>query len=276
MGDKEYWEIPLDGEIEKDLDTELLEQLNRDFPEDDSPGSQVTRRYSFIFRTVGFLTIIAFFFFSVGYWMKEHNLPPFNLIARSQKLSSQKELQELQKGVVEVNAIHGQGTGFNIGTDGLIITNNHVVAKGSAVYVKFKDGTIFQGKKVTTFPTIDIALIDIEGDDLPFVELAKEELKPEEEVIIIGNPLGVNRIINKGKVIGPLKLKDWQEEVLAIKCQIHKGNSGSPVFNNQGKVAAVIFATLDQGENSLEEGIGVAVPLTLLLKELDNNNLSLE
>ncbi|MFZ7102708.1 MAG: S1C family serine protease [Peptococcaceae bacterium] len=275
MSDQEYWQVSCDEIDEQDLDAAMIAEINGDFHEEEQEEETGQKRYSLPFRMVGLITLVVFMLFGAGYWFKELNLPPFNLIAQSQKLSNNQKIQELQKAVVQVNALQGQGTGFNIKSTGLIITNNHVINGAETVYVKFKDGSIFQVSKITAFPKIDIAVLKIPGSGLPVVELADDEqLKAREDVLIIGNPLGITRIVDEGKILGTIKLKDWEESVLAIKGQIHKGNSGSPVFNNDGRVIAVVFATLlSQEETSDEEIIGLAVPVPLILDKIAGTGL---
>ncbi|MFZ5945404.1 MAG: S1C family serine protease [Bacillota bacterium] len=268
MAKKEYWKIPIDKEFERDLDTEMINEINNDYDcleVDEEEDENEETNNSISIRLTGLITLVLFVFFAMGYMLKI-DMPPFNLIVKSKELSADRHIQELQEAVVVVNAGKSQGTGFNINSQGLIITNYHIIDNGDMVFVKFKDGKIYKVQEKITYPEIDLAILKISGDDLPYVEFIKDkDYKQGEQVIIIGNPLGLHTIVNQAQILGETKLKDWQDNVIAIMGDIHKGNSGSPVFNKEGKVVAVIFATLSaQNQSGQERIVGLAVPADLI------------
>ena len=89
--------------------------------------------------------------------------------------------------------VAGQGSGFIVSDDGYILTNSHVVGDADIVKVSLKDGREFKAKIIGTDPQSDVAVIKIEGKDLPYVPLGdSESLEVGEWVVAIGNPFGLS------------------------------------------------------------------------------------
>ena len=105
----------------------------------------------------------------------------------------------LQEAVVVIEGTGGNGTGFNISEDGLIVTNRHVVEDSRIITIRFGgDGAAtFTTREWIDIPEVDMALIDIDGEDLPFVELNDEYPSADDEIIFIGNPLGYDWTISE-------------------------------------------------------------------------------
>ncbi|MGB3204332.1 MAG: trypsin-like peptidase domain-containing protein, partial [Crinalium sp.] len=93
----------------------------------------------------------------------------------------------------------GTGSGFIISSNGQILTNAHVVAGADTVSVTLKDGRSMEGKVLGVDPVTDVAVIKINGNNLPAVRLGNsEQLKPGEWAIAIGNPLGLDNTVTTG------------------------------------------------------------------------------
>lgn len=160
---------------------------------------------------------------------------------------------------------HGIGSGFIISSDGLIVTNNHVVEGATSVTIKVADGSEHEATVIGTDPLKDIALLDIEGIDLPIVSFgSSEEMRVGDEVIAMGNPFGLGGTVTTGIVSA--KDRDIQsgpfDSFIQTDAAINRGNSGGPLFNDQGEVIGVNTAIFSP--NGASAGIGFAVPSDLV------------
>ena len=159
----------------------------------------------------------------------------------------------------------GVGSGFIISSDGLIVTNNHVIDGATTVTVRFADGSEHEAVVIGTDPLTDIALLDIEGSALPTVSFGSSEaMRVGDEVIAMGNPFGLGGTVTTGIVSaidrdinsGPF------DSFIQTDAAINRGNSGGPLFNDQGEVIGVNTAIFSP--NGASAGIGFAVPSDLV------------
>jgi serine protease Do len=160
----------------------------------------------------------------------------------------------------------GAGSGFIIDADGLIVTNNHVIANAHTVTVKFADGTKLDATVVGADPLTDIALLKVETDEaLPVVVFgSSEELRVGDEVIAMGSPFGLSGTVTSGIVSatsrninsGPF------DDFIQTDAAINRGNSGGPLFDAEGEVVGVNTAIFSPDGGSV--GIGFAVPSDLV------------
>jgi len=159
-----------------------------------------------------------------------------------------------------------RGSGFIIRQDGLIVTNNHVVKDGSSVSVTLDDGTELKAKVVGTDPRTDIAVLKIEaGKPLPFIQLGNSrDVRPGEWVVAMGNPFGLGGTVTAGIVSavsrdigsGPY------DQFIQIDAPINQGNSGGPLFTQDGKVIGMNTAIFSPTGGSV--GIGFAIPSDMI------------
>lgn len=143
----------------------------------------------------------------------------------------------------------GQGSGFIIDPNGIILTNNHVVDGADEVTVHLTDKREFKAKVLGTDPKTDIAVIKIEGKDLPVVKLGKSEnVKVGEWVAAIGAPFGLDNTVTAGIVSAKSRNLPDEQFVPFIQTDVavNPGNSGGPLFNMKGEVIGInsqIFST---------------------------------
>ncbi len=160
----------------------------------------------------------------------------------------------------------GLGSGFIISNDGQIVTNHHVVDGAEEVTVKMADGRSFDAVVIGSDPMTDIALLKVEANvDLPTVEFGTSDvLRVGDEVVAVGNPFGLGGTVTSGIISalsrninsGPL------DDYIQTDAAINRGNSGGPLFNNDGDVIGVNTAIISPGGGSV--GIGFAVPSNLV------------
>ncbi len=162
----------------------------------------------------------------------------------------------------------GGGSGFIISADGYVVTNKHVVADEEADYtVLMNDESKYEAKVLARDPVSDLAILKIEGDNFPTVELGDSaNLKAGQTVIAIGNALGEFRNTVSTGVISGLSRSVTAggagigaEELVGViqtDASINPGNSGGPLLNIAGQVIGINTAMASQAEN-----IGFAIPI---------------
>src|SRR5215211_6789172 len=136
------------------------------------------------------------------------------------------------------------GSGFIVSKDGYILTNNHVVENFDRVNVTLTDHRTFKAKVVGRDPTTDVAVIKIEGKDLPTATLGNDEsARVGEWVLAIGNPLGLDFTVTAGivsakgrSVRGLLPGQYAISDFIQTDAAINPGNSGGPLVNSKGEV----------------------------------------
>ncbi len=163
------------------------------------------------------------------------------------------------------------GSGFIIRKDGLILTNAHVVFGRHAVSVTLDDGQNIAANVVGADPALDLAVlkIDASGRNLPVLPLEEGPIpKVGEEVIAVGNPLGLGQTLTRGVISGvnrilPTSPMSIKTPMIQTDASINPGNSGGPLVNRCGVAAGINTAALVGAEN-----IGFAVPATIIRQVL--------
>jgi serine protease Do len=163
-------------------------------------------------------------------------------------------------------AIEARGSGFIIDANGTIVTNNHVVKGARSVSVTLDDGTVLPAKVVGTDPRTDIAVLHVSANHpLPFIQLGNSrDVKPGEWVVAMGNPFGLGGTVTAGIVSavsrdignGPY------DQFIQVDAPINQGNSGGPLFTQDGKVIGMNTAILSPTGGSV--GIGFAIPSDMI------------
>ena len=163
----------------------------------------------------------------------------------------------------------GQGSGFIISTDGLIVTNNHVIDDADKVTVKFQDDKKeYVAEVIGADKETDLAVIKIKADrSLPTLKFGNSDaIQVGEWVVAIGNPYGLDNTVTAGiisakhRIIGAGPFDNF----LQTDASINPGNSGGPLLNMQGEVIGINTAI-----NAAAENIGFAIPSSQAAKIID-------
>ena len=164
--------------------------------------------------------------------------------------------------------LDGLGSGVIISSDGFILTNNHVVAEADEVKVKLNDDREVIAKVIGADPKTDVAVIKIEGTNLPAATLANsDKLRVGDIVFAIGNPLGVGQTVTMGIVsatsrrVGILDGVAGYEDFIQTDASINKGNSGGALIDAKGRLVGINSAIISNNQGSI--GIGFAIPVNL-------------
>ncbi len=174
------------------------------------------------------------------------------------------------------------GSGFIIDPDGYVLTNDHVVRGGKEVKVILQDGREFDGTVVGADQRYDLAVIKINGDDLPSAPLGdSDSIMIGEWVVAIGNPFGyllndAEPTVTAGVVsalhrdIQPSGTSAVYKDMIQTDAVINRGNSGGPLVNSSGEVVGISTFTLSS-EDGGYFGMSFAIPINtarLLVDEL--------
>ncbi|MEP3630715.1 MAG: Do family serine endopeptidase [Hyphomicrobiales bacterium] len=157
----------------------------------------------------------------------------------------------------------GQGSGFVIDPEGVIVTNNHVIEGASEIIIDFNDGSKLNAELVGTDAKTDLAVLRVKADKpLPYVKLgSSDDARVGDWVMVIGNPFGLNSSVSVGIISA--RNRDIQsgpyDNYIQTDAAINQGNSGGPLFDKNGDVIGVNTAIFSpSGGGSV--GIGFAVP----------------
>ena len=157
------------------------------------------------------------------------------------------------------------GSGFIVDSDGLVVTNNHVIENADSIEVVFEDGTRVPATLKGVDSKTDLALLEIKSDHpLPYVIFGdSDQAEVGDWVVAIGNPFGLGGTTTSGIISargrdirsGPL------DDFIQIDASINRGNSGGPLFNTRGEVIGVNSAIFSPNGGSV--GIGFAIPSSM-------------
>jgi S1-C subfamily serine protease len=184
------------------------------------------------------------------------------------------EVPEYQQRGIQKQEVGG-GTGFIVASDGLILTNKHVVDISGAEYtVLMKDGQKYSAKVLAKDPVQDIAVLEIDKKNLPTVRLGNsDKINIGQTAIAIGNALGEFRnTVSVGVISGLSRLVlaasgsgvENLEDLIQTDAAINPGNSGGPLLNLQGEVIGINTAMASEAQN-----IGFALPINSAKRDID-------
>ncbi|SFL41686.1 Trypsin-like peptidase domain-containing protein [Gracilibacillus orientalis] len=248
-------------EIDPEEMYELVQEERRKLEENERTEAEDSKKRVFPKWAVWSIAI-AMFIQVIAILPQTFSIPAIEFIQTSGRLMQDETVQQYRDAVVVIEGEDNKGTGFAISTDGYIITNYHVIEDQPRITVAFQEEGLYNGEVVETYPEIDLAVLDIEAENLPYLALSDKNSEEQlEDVLFIGNPLRFNGIANEGDLIGKTQLSSWEKPVYMLDAPVYRGNSGSPVLNEQGDVIAVVFATQKNEEHGR---VGLAVPIEYL------------
>ncbi|MGC8520572.1 MAG: DegQ family serine endoprotease [Steroidobacteraceae bacterium] len=166
--------------------------------------------------------------------------------------------------------IEGEGSGFIIRPDGLILTNAHVVAGASKITVQLRDRRQFPGKVIGIDKVSDVAVIKIAANNLPTVRIGdSSKLEVGQWVLAIGAPFGFDNTATAGIVSAKGRMLPHSNYVPFIQTDvpINPGNSGGPLFNMQGQVVGINSQIYSRSGGYM--GLSFSIPINVAMHVAD-------
>jgi len=163
------------------------------------------------------------------------------------------------------------GSGVIISTDGYIVTNNHVVDGADELTVTLSDNKEYSARIIGADKTTDLALIKIDGKDLPAIKIANsDDVKIGEWVLAIGNPLGLNNTVTAGIISAKARTlgANGVESFIQTDAAINAGNSGGALVNTRGELVGINAMLYSQ--TGSYSGYGFAIPTAMMNKVVDD------
>lgn len=172
-----------------------------------------------------------------------------------------------QKRSVHTPKQQGSGSGVIISTDGYIVTNNHVVADADELTITLNDNKEYSARIIGTDKASDLALIKIDGKNLPAITIANsDDIKVGEWVLAVGNPFNLTNTVTAGIVSAKARslYQNGVESFIQTDAAINPGNSGGALVNTRGELIG-INAMLYSQTGSFS-GYGFAIPTSIMNK----------
>ena len=164
------------------------------------------------------------------------------------------------------------GTGFLISGDGYVLTNHHVVDGADTVTVKLSDRREFKAKVVGSDQQSDVALLKIEGKNLPNLRIGDSaRLKPGQWVVAIGSPFGLDQSVTAGIVSAVGRANPYADQryvpFIQTDVAINRGNSGGPLLNTAGEVIGINSQIFSNSGGYM--GVSFAIPIDVAMNAAD-------
>ena len=176
-----------------------------------------------------------------------------------------------QKRQVQTPKRTATGSGVIISSDGYIVTNNHVVDGADELTVTLSDNKEYSARIIGADKTTDLALIKIDGRNLPAIQIANSDnVKVGEWVLAIGNPLGLNNTVTAGIISAKARTlgANGVESFIQTDAAINAGNSGGALVNTNGQLIGINAMLYSQ--TGSYSGYGFAIPTTMMNKVVED------
>lgn len=225
------------------------------------------RRPAWLLRLAAAFALIAFVVFSYA-WLPLLSPAHFQFLSQDRELSKESLVKSGKPAVVSIRTVLAEGmpgasragTGFNIDSHGLVVTNRHVIEGASSIEIAFPSQRRFYTKDYRIIPGYDLALIRLNAQKLPVLPVSYQVPAVGDEVTIIGNPRGYRQIAARGLVQGYYAGGKDGDMVLAISAIAEPGSSGSPVLNGKGEAEGIVYAITKLTEKGQEVRYSLAIP----------------
>ena len=168
------------------------------------------------------------------------------------------------------NGRDGAGAGTIWRSDGLIITNAHVIAGHGPLTVTLSSGESYPAQVLASSKELDLAALSVAGSDLPAIELGdSQQIRPGQWVMALGHPWGVLNaatggiVISMGKRLGDIEFQNG-EDWIAVNLRLRPGHSGGPLVDAQGRLLGI---------NTIMNGpeVGIAIPVHVVRRFLKDH-----
>jgi S1-C subfamily serine protease len=169
----------------------------------------------------------------------------------------------------------GQGSGFILNKEGLILTNNHVIENGQKVEVTLSNKNHYKAQVVTVDKGHDLALLKIDAPNLVPATLAESssDLVVGQRVYAIGNPFGLSGTMTRGIISAIRSVRGPEnnpiDDAIQTDASVNPGNSGGPLLNSRGEVIGITTMIASNGADQ-SSGIGFAIPINTAKAVLDD------
>ncbi|WP_076539158.1 outer membrane-stress sensor serine endopeptidase DegS [Shewanella sp. UCD-KL21] len=171
-----------------------------------------------------------------------------------------------QNSPLNSSSLQGLGSGVIMSKEGYILTNYHVIKKADEIVIALQDGRKFTSEVVGSDPVTDLAVLKIEGDNLPIVPInLSKPAQVGDVVLAIGNPYNLGQTITQGIIsaTGRNGLSSGYLDFLQTDAAINAGNSGGALIDTTGELIGINTAAFQIGDEGGGHGINFAIPIKL-------------
>jgi len=177
-----------------------------------------------------------------------------------------------QRSPLNSSSLQGLGSGVIMSAQGYILTNYHVIKRADEIVIALQDGRRFTSEVVGSDPETDLAVLKIEGDNLPVVPINLTNPALVGDVVLaIGNPYNLGQTITQGIIsaTGRSGLSSGYLDFLQTDAAINAGNSGGALIDTSGELIGINTAAFKVGGDNSGNGISFAIPIKLAHSIMD-------